>query len=91
MRKLEGLGRLVMGFDVRDGMFCESFPLPPRCIACYLTFPYVEKNPFLASFPFLGLLRTAFLIYVVNHMDNSPKWVFFNIVSSQIASDTLWK
>ena len=26
MRKLEGLGRLVMGFDVPDGIFCESFP-----------------------------------------------------------------
>ena len=25
VRKLEGLGRLVMVFDVQDGMFCESF------------------------------------------------------------------
>ena len=24
-RKLEGLGRLLMGFDVQDGIFCESF------------------------------------------------------------------
>ena len=26
VRRLEGLGRLVMGFDVPDGIFCESFP-----------------------------------------------------------------
>ena len=24
-RKLEGLGRLLMGSDVQDGIFCESF------------------------------------------------------------------
>ena len=34
--------------------------------------------------------REAFLIYAVNlEMDNSPKWVLFNIVSGQIASDAL--
>ena len=26
LRKLEGLGRLVMGFDVQDGNFCKSLP-----------------------------------------------------------------
>ena len=34
----------------------------------------------------------AFLMYVINlEMDNSQKWVLFNIVSGQTASDTLWK
>ena len=29
---------------------------------------------------------------VVNlEMDNSPKWVLFNIVSGQIGSDAVWK
>ena len=32
VRKLEGLGRLVMGFDVQDGIFCESFPFKHRGI-----------------------------------------------------------
>lgn len=27
MRKLDGLGRLVIGFDVQDGISCESFSL----------------------------------------------------------------
>ena len=26
LRKLEGLGWLVMGFDVQDGIFCKSLP-----------------------------------------------------------------
>ena len=26
LRKLEGLGCLVMGFDVQDGIFCKSLP-----------------------------------------------------------------
>ena len=26
VRELEGLGRLVVSFDVQDGIFCESFP-----------------------------------------------------------------
>ena len=26
VRRLEGLGRLVMGFDIPNGIFCESFP-----------------------------------------------------------------
>ena len=34
----------------------------------------------------------ACLMYVVNlEMDNSLKWVLFNIVSGQITSDALWK
>ena len=32
VRKLEGLGRLVMGFDVQDGIFCESFHFKHRGI-----------------------------------------------------------
>ena len=44
------------------------------------------KEPTLASYPSLGLLRTATLMYVV---DNSLKWALFNIVSGQIASDAL--
>ena len=27
MRKLDRLGRLVIGFDVQDGIYCESFSL----------------------------------------------------------------
>ena len=30
MRKLEGLGRLVMGFDVPDEIFYESFSFETR-------------------------------------------------------------
>ena len=31
-------------------------------------------------------------MYVVNlEMDNSPKWVLFNIVNGQMTSDALWK
>ena len=31
-------------------------------------------------------------MYEVNvEVNNSPKWVLFNIVSGQIASDALWK
>ena len=34
----------------------------------------------------------TFLMYVENlEMDNSLKWVPFNVVSSQVTSDTLWK
>ena len=35
-------------------------------------------------------IRKAFLMYAINlEMDNSPKWVLFNIESGQIASDAL--
>ena len=31
-------------------------------------------------------------MYVVNlKMDNSPKWLLFNIVSDQITSNAMWK
>ena len=34
----------------------------------------------------------ALIMYVVNlEINNSPKWVLFNIVSGQITSDALWK
>ena len=34
----------------------------------------------------------ASLLYVVNlEMNNSLKWVLFNVVSGQITSDALWK
>ena len=32
VRKLEGLGRLVLGSDIQDGIFCESFPFKHRGI-----------------------------------------------------------
>ena len=37
-------------------------------------------------------LLSRFLLHVVNlEVDNSLKWVLFNMVSGQIASDELWK
>ena len=42
VRKLDGLGRLVMGFDVQDAMFCEFFPLNTvvsRKVICCSMYP----------------------------------------------------
>ena len=44
--KLDGLGRLVMGFDVQDVMFCESFPLNTvvsRKVICCSMYPLTIK------------------------------------------------
>ena len=43
------------------------------------------------GYPFLDLVQAS-LTYIVNlEMDKSPKWVLFNIVSSQITWDVVWK
>ena len=53
---------------------------------------HISSKGLISRLRYITIGPQALIMYVVNlEINNSPKWVLFNIVIGQITSDALWK